>query len=762
MVPVTRSPIGLGYSSAPVALVRAAADCPPDVPPWPALAGSAGGGLALAEWLEEVWACHGFAEAIGHASPALASEVAVLCRAADPDFRKARRAALSVYRYLLRLRGRATPFGLLAGVAVATFGTNASARWRGSHVVCQGGASWLAVVIAELERCPDLLARLPVVASSALTMRGERLIVPYRPGVRERGTGAVEVSIRSSPPLRAALQLAREPVRLDDLVSKLRADFPGTGAEKITRMLTGLVTHGALITSLQAPGTETDALEYLFRQLDLAEASEIAAVARMADGLAEISSLVRRHNEEPGRQNQAAREAIADQMRAVCPAAQHPLAIDLRLDAGIVLPAAVAREAQRAALVLARLSACPFGTAAWRAYHQRFYERFGLGALVPLLDVVADSGIGWPDGYPGTVDPPARSPLSARDDQLLALAQHAAVTGIRELALDDKMIASLELADGPPRLPPHLELGIRVLASDTTALQRGRFRLQVVTVSRGAGILTGRFLPVIAQPDRAAFVSCLVNLPAADTATSTVQLSFPPLDPATAHVTRVPQVLPDLISHAEHRQPRGRTLTASDLAIGCDGRRMYLAIPGRGQRIEAVSLHALNLLTHTPPLARLISELSRAHCAQVTTFDWGAARHLPYLPRIVAGRTILSAARWRLRASDLPPLSSPPGAWESALTEWRNVYRVPPQVELVEGDQALPVNLDHLGDREVLRAHLAASASAVLAENPDPGGQGWCGGRAHEVIVMLTAKRQSSWPGAARAGERQGDRPRSR
>src|ERR1019366_5487114 len=54
---------------------------------------------------------------------------------------------------------------------------------------------------------------------------------------------------------------------------------------------------------------------------------------------------------------------------------------------------------------LTRLSAYPADTPAWRAYHQRFYERFGLGSLVPLLDVVSDSGIGWPDGYPGTVVP---------------------------------------------------------------------------------------------------------------------------------------------------------------------------------------------------------------------------------------------------------------------------------------------------------------------------------------------------------------------
>ena len=63
-------------------------------------------------------------------------------------------------------------------------------------------------------------------------------------------------------------------------------------------------------------------------------------------------------------------------------------------------------------MALARVSRAPYGAAAWKAYHQRFYERFGIGSMVPLLDVVADSGIGYPDGYPGRRDRRAKSPVS--------------------------------------------------------------------------------------------------------------------------------------------------------------------------------------------------------------------------------------------------------------------------------------------------------------------------------------------------------------
>ena len=90
-------------------------------------------------------------------------------------------------------------------------------------------------------------------------------------------------------------------------------------------------------------------------------------------------------------------------MRALVPGlSRHPLALDLRLDAQVELPEEVAREIERAASVLTRVSAHPYGTAAWKAYQRRFYERYGIGTMVPLNEVVADSGTGFPDGYPGT------------------------------------------------------------------------------------------------------------------------------------------------------------------------------------------------------------------------------------------------------------------------------------------------------------------------------------------------------------------------
>ncbi|WP_329140692.1 lantibiotic dehydratase [Streptomyces sp. NBC_01476] len=693
-------------------------------------------------WLREVWSEGDVAEALEHASPVLASQVRALCSSGAPADRDVRRAAASVTRYVLRAEQRATPFGLFAGVASATIGPGAGTTWGSDHrVIARASAEWLTAVIERLESCPELLERLPVVLNNTAQVRGGQLVVPYNSDTHRDQRRAVETSIVVTEPVRAILDAAREPICGGVLADKLAAGFPGAGPGRAQRLVRGLIHNQVLITSLHAPSTETDALDYLLGRLDAVNADTVAPVADTVRELRAVQADLR------GCDSPAGRARAASRMRAVVPGLRrHPLALDLRLDAEITLSHQVAREVERAAEVLTRISALPYGTAAWKAYQRRFYERYGIGTMVPLTEVVADSGTGFPDGYPGAPADGRRSRVSVRDDALVRLAQAAVLDGRDEVVLTNELIAAMDLGPERPRVPPHLEVSVRVHAASAGELRRGRFRLEVASVSRGVGVTIGRFLSVLAPEDRERLAAELAALPTADAGTIVAQLSFPPLHPASAHVTRAPQVLPTVISVQEHRATSGDVLDPADLAVACDGRRMYLAAPSCGQRIEAVGMHALNLKEHTPPLVRFLTELSRAQCAQVALFDWGAANAMPFLPRLRYGRTVLAPARWRLEAAELPGRDRPQSLWNTALEDWRTRRRMPHRVHLAEGDQRLLLDLDHAAHRTLLRQHLNRTPLAVLVEAPDADAYGWCDGRAHEVVVPLKAARLPTWP----------------
>jgi len=741
----------VGFRATGGALIRAAHHCGLQLPPWPDLTGAGPDHVTVwVDWLRRVWAIPRVADALGHASPQLDRQIRALCAADAPSVRQTRRAVFSVARYLQRMTGRPTPCGLFAGVAPATFGDQPHLRWGAGHrAVARADAAWVAEVIRQVEGCPEALERLAVVVNSTVMVRGDRLIVPYQPRAGERGTSAVEVSLRYTAAVRAAVEAARKPVRLGEVVEELVATFPSATPVRVTAMLTELVARRALITSLHAPSTEPDALGWLLEHLETAGAAKLAPIADLVAELTEIHALLDQHSQAPAEQSRAIRADVAARMRRLAHTLRHPVAVDLRLDASIVLPGDVAREVERAALVLARISAHPYGSSAWRDYHRRFYQRFGSGTLVPLLEVVADSGIGWPDGYPGTTAPEQRGELSRRDETLLSLAQTAALDGRGEVVLDEPLIADLEPDDaGRVRLPAHLELCVRVHATDLSALQRGGFQLTVVSASRAAGVVTGRFLGILEPDGRRELAAGLAGLPGSDPDTVCAQVSFPPLDPATAHVARAVRTLPALISLAEHRDTTADSgvLTPQDLAVGCDSHRLYLAVPTLGERLEAWGMHALNLRTHTPPLARFVTELSRALCAQVTAFDWGAATRMPFLPRLRHGRTVLTPARWRLDAAELPARTAGWERWDAALAGWRTRRRIPRLVHLVEDDRLLPLNLEEAAHRVLLRDHLHTQGHAVLEEAPDEKAVGWCGGRAHEVVVPLAASPPPNWP----------------
>ncbi|WP_217570663.1 lantibiotic dehydratase [Streptomyces sp. GbtcB7] len=732
-----------GYRAGKTALVRAVAW--PELPasPCPDLDDpSPHGAASRLAWLRDVWSHEDLVEALEHASPVLASRVRTLCSSGCPASRDVHRAVVSVARYLLRAEHRATPFGLFAGVTTAALGPRAATVWGSDHVaIGRASAEWLAAVIEQLESCPELLGRLPVVLNNVVAERGDRLVVPYKPDIHDGPRHAVEASIGLSAPVRMVLDAARSPIRAGDLADKLVSEFPHAGPEKALRLVQDLMRHQVLISSLHAPSTETDALTYLLSSLDTVHADSVAPVAATIGELRSVQADLRGCDSRSGRAGTAAR------MRALVPGVRrHPLALDLRLDAQVELPEAVAREIERAAWALTRVSTLPYGTAAWKAYQRRFYERYGIGTMVPLKEVVADSGTGFPDGYPGTSADVRRRRTSVRDDTLVGLAQAAAIDGRDEVLLTEDLIAAMDIGPERPRVPPHLEIGVRVHAASTDDLQSGRFRVEIVSVSRGGGVISGRFLSVLAAQDRAALNTELVDLPAADTGTVPAQLSFPPLLPTSTHVTRTPQILPTVISVQEHRAPDGVVLTPDDLAVACDGRRMYLAVPQRGHRVEAVGMHALNLATHTPPLVRFLTELSRAQCAQVTLFDWGAATAMPFLPRLRYGRIVLAPARWRLEPAELPGRDRPQAEWDVALDDWRIRRRMPHRVFLTEDDRQLLLDLDHAGHRTLLRHHLNRPRPTLLIEAPPHGAYDWCGGRAHEVVVPLKATQPPAWP----------------
>jgi thiopeptide-type bacteriocin biosynthesis protein len=690
------------------------------------------------DWLARTWQHPEMQVAVWLASPDLAKRITtVLARdAVSPtgEGRALNRLAMTLACYVLRWQCRPTPFGMFAGVTAVSGGHAASACFGTDHRIrARPDGSWLASLIAELEKDPALLARLPFMASNTAVVRGGRLVIEAGPADTPEPGPLTEISVRYSRPVRLALTAAAGPVRFSDLADLVTREFPNTGREKVNALLVSLVERGFLISALRPPATVVDTLAYLTNQMraaglpgtDLVRATlpDIAAGLRFCDRPRSQTAV------------HASLVQVTQEMKALADRSDPVLATETAVDGRIALPGVVLREAARAADVLVRTTAQPFGSAAWTDYHVAFRERYGPGARVPLRELVVDSGLGYPAGFLGAACARAARPVTDRDAVLLALLQETS-TGGGELVLTEQVVSAL--ATGSPDeavLPDRVELAFEVRAGSCGDIDRGRFELWITGAPRSCSSMAGRFASLLTEGERARLAVSF----ASSEGTLNAQLSFSPRRLHNDNVARVPRLLPALISLGEHWAPEnaGGAISLDDLAVTADATQMYLIHAGTGQLIRPQVLHALEGSVHTPPLARFLAEITAARHAVYGPFDFGAARTLPHLPRIRYGKTVIAPARWILRSRDLPAPGQALAVWENSLNAWRSRWRVPRYLTIVQGDLRLPLDADCRAHRTILRTRLDRAGTLEIREAPDPAGQEWAG-RACEFLVPLT------------------------
>ncbi|MGH3896682.1 MAG: lantibiotic dehydratase [Pseudonocardiaceae bacterium] len=224
------------------------------------------------------------------ARPVLSRQIDAVLGGGHIDARQLRRVIVSTSSYLLRWQRRPTPFGLFAGVAAASVGDEPTVWFGQNHrVIVRADAQWLSGLIGGLAQQPGLLPRLHVLVNSAGFVRGDRFVVPVRSDDAQPGMGAsLEISVRHTRPVHAALAGAAEPVRFGELAGRLCVQFPAASPDKVHTLLAELVTRHILLTSLRAPMTTVDGLAHLVEQLEAVGGADLPEVADLFKELTAI------------------------------------------------------------------------------------------------------------------------------------------------------------------------------------------------------------------------------------------------------------------------------------------------------------------------------------------------------------------------------------------------------------------------------------------------------------------------------------------
>jgi hypothetical protein len=553
------------------------------------------------------------------ASPRLADYVERILSGEDIPAKRVCRAASSVAGYLLRATGRSTPFGLFAGVALASVGPAAALVGTAHRPLARPDTLWVDHVRADLQGRDDVLPHVTIGVSALAFRRGDTINVP-------RSGGRI-ASARIGRPVAVLLEAAEARARGDEILRRLTA-LGGT-VESARRLLRQALADGYLTSNLAAPMTVTDPAGHILRTLGPHTDDLEPATQAVLDRLREAVQLFTTHNHAAGVDARKLRETADDLMQFAAAESRSRISLDLRVDADVRVPARVLDEAQHVAHALVRLTRTHGRAPAWAAYATNLWERYGAGVLVPVQDAVdLAAGIGFPADYPMSLWSQTSPTVLSRDEKLAAMAMRAVATGALEISLTDADID--DLAGGGPAGPvaPHVEIGFRIRSASLSAVDRGDFLIDV-RPAWTAGALSGRFAAILG--DRLS--DQYATLPTMTEGALPAQLSFTPDFPHAENVARVPALLPHVLSVGEHREPADNVIGLDDLAVFSTGRYLHLVSVSRRRVIEPVVLHPLAMEKQAPPIARFLAMIGRGFATAARSFPPPAGScPLPHCP----------------------------------------------------------------------------------------------------------------------------------
>ena len=656
-------------------------------------------------------------------------------------------------RYVQRMAGRSTPFGLFAGCSSGRLGTATDlqlapmASYRRNSRLDN---EHLAAVAYAVGRREDVRRDLVLKTNTSLYRFGGRyryVQTQVRGGVRAHKL----IALQGDEYLDAVVERARAGAKVDALVrTVLAADPDGDVLEDdARRYILELVDRDLLVSELEPLVTGGEPIDDLISQL-----ANRPAVNDIVGHLRRVAAVLKALDAKPIGTDTHHYQEVADVAQALGLKADAPklFQVDLLKPAPNATcgPHVIATIAE--AVHVLYTVALPGGmTDALRRFREAFKTRYERRE-VPLLEVLdEESGIGFDrtsadaspllDGLPIGHPEIPHGGWSPRDAYLLNRLSAVLRDGEQVLELSAADVEALK-SGTPAPLPDALSVMASIATASSGAESDLTVSIRHASGPSGANIL-GRFCRMDPQmheqvrnhlakeettrPD--AVFAEIVHLPAGRLANI---LGRP--------VLRAYEILYLGRSGAA----ADRQISLSDLLVSIRDDQVVLRSVRLGREVVP-RMTTMHNFSRGQALYRFLCSLQYQGMVSWLAWNWGPLEASPFLPRVRWKRAVFARARWRLTKGDLKAFVDGQ-SHEQLLTvaRWRARWNVPRYVTLIEADNELPVDFENVLSVETLLHLLKRRDQAVFCEMfPAPdvlAAHGPEGRFVHEVIVPFVAE----------------------
>jgi lantibiotic biosynthesis protein len=678
----------------------------------------------------------------------------------EPESERGQKVERALVRYFTRMAGRATPFGLFAGCSVATLGPE-------TRLLIEGRAHYRRHTRLDMDylvSLTDALGR-DVALRNSLTYFPNTSLYPSNGRMRyaevrraAKGWSHHAVAIERSDYLEATLARTSRGARPPALIGSLLEQDPDASPAEAEDYIGELIENQILRSELSPAVTGPEPIDGMVTKLREGSAADVAnRLEQIRSGLAAIDS--------------AGVGVAPVEFRRIARSLEDlPVKVELNrlFQVDMVKPAsraslgpAVVGEILRGVQILQRLTRRPSEDRLAR-FREAFVARYE-GREVPLVEALdEDIGVGFDTLNGGTTDASAlldgltfpktteeTVPWGKRETLLLGKLAEALARGSEEIVLEPRDLEEMAFPDLMP-LPDAFAVMATLAARSEPALASGDFRLLLNgACGPSGGRLLGRFCH--ADPELSQHVEQHLR------AEEALQL-----DAVFAEIVHLPEGrLGNILSRPILRtyeipylghtaMPPDRQIPVTDLLVSVVGEQIVLRSARLGRRVIPRLTSAHNFHS-SQGIYRFLCAIQEQGLAANLGWDWGALKDVPFLPRVIMGRIILSRASWHVSQQELRSLGHVQGPDRfRAAQAWRSERRLPRWIALADADNELPIDLDNVLSIETFIDLAKGRPEARLVEMfPGPEDLCACGpeGRfVHELVVPFVRKPDAAAP----------------
>lgn len=664
-------------------------------------------------------------EAIYIASPELFAECMKWLQGDLTNPKDVNKLVLSLFRYLLRMSTRCTPYGLFAGCALGVTGENTSmvlsdpGKFKKHSRLDMNYVAELATLVTNI---PEIRSQLQYFPNNSLYKVSNRYrYVEYSIKNKFRNYHLAEVAC--TPYLEEIISTANHGATLDALANCLLSDEIDESEAK--EFVAELVQSQILVSELEPTVTGKEFFSILVKKL-----GQVTGGADIFQSLCSIQAFLK--NQENGIDKYL---KVHELVRQLLPDTNSKDLVQTDLFLGTknnTISSAVISDLQKHVEKLFLL-ARPKENGDLQQFRNAFRERYEDREVPLVLALDAEAGIGYAGFNNGHADhtplvddifPSGSSQADSiswsklHDFQLRklhkCLHEHSA-----EIELTDKDLDELKMGN-TASIPDSMYLMGSIFSADNASLDAGNYLFElngcggpsVATLlarfCHGDQMLSAKVKECLREEEQYnpdVIYAEVVHLPEA----------------RVGNILQRPRLRDyEIVYLGNGSVPVDNQIPLTDLMVSVRKNEVILRSKKLNRRVVPRLSTAHNFVSGSLPAYKFLGDLQFQQLQNSISWRWNNLNDEPFLPRVRYGKIILSKCTWLLQKKDCPELNEKKGIENIDLYEFfgkiREKLRLPQYVVIAEGDNELMINMQNESSLHILAGAIVKKERVVLQE----------------------------------------------